>query len=175
MGNLPTSRTETLVAGAPISHNLLNEIQDVIVGGLRAAWKRSVWPMISSGAANVTEAANPAGGSLPPVRKFSAAGGIYLEIPYDEGDTVSSLSFQGYGDGAVDVTVDMVYGSGYSVAQLTLSSQLVITNAPATWTAYSLASFVPTLLSAGPLSIIITANAANFYFGRMLPTFSRPL
>lgn len=173
MGNLPTSRTETCITGAPVSPNLINEIEDCIIGTKRAAWKRSVWPNISSGAASVIEAANPGGGGLPPVRKINAAAGIYLEIPYDEGDTVSSLSFQGYGDGAVDVTVDMVYSSGYSVSQLTLSTQLVITNAPATWTAYSLASFVPTLLSAGPLSIIINTNAANFYFGRMLPTFSR--
>lgn len=173
MGNLPTSRTITLANGDPVPSNLLNEIQDQFVGHKRPAWKRSVWPNISSGAANVIEAANPAGGALPPVRKFTAAGSVYLEIPYDDGDTVTSLSFQGYGDGAVDVTVDMSYSSGYGVSQLTLSTQLVITNAAASWTAYSLANFIPTLLSSGPLSIVIGTNAANFYFGRMLPTFSR--
>lgn len=31
MGNLPTARTENCVAGAAVSHNLLNEIQDVLV------------------------------------------------------------------------------------------------------------------------------------------------
>lgn len=32
MGNLPTSRTENCIPGAPVSHNLMNEIQDNIVG-----------------------------------------------------------------------------------------------------------------------------------------------
>lgn len=31
MGNLPTARTETVVAGAAVSHNLINEIQDNII------------------------------------------------------------------------------------------------------------------------------------------------
>lgn len=32
MGNLPIARTENCVAGAPVSHNLINEIQDNIIG-----------------------------------------------------------------------------------------------------------------------------------------------
>lgn len=32
MGNLPVSRTENCVAGAPVNHNLINEIQDMFVG-----------------------------------------------------------------------------------------------------------------------------------------------
>lgn len=31
MGNLPTARTETCIAGAAVSHNLMNEIQDVLI------------------------------------------------------------------------------------------------------------------------------------------------
>lgn len=31
MGNLPVSRTENCVTGAPVNHNLINEIQDVLV------------------------------------------------------------------------------------------------------------------------------------------------
>lgn len=174
MGNLPISRTETAIAGAAVSHNLLNELQDNIIAHNRSPWRRSVWPSISSGAANIIEAGNPGGGGLPPVRKFNAAATAYFEIPYDEGDTITGLSFQGYGDAAVDVTVDMAYSSGMGVGQLTLSTQLVITNAAAAWTTYTLANFIATLLSTGPLSIIMTTNAANFYVARMLPTFSRP-
>lgn len=32
MGNLPVSRTENCVAGAPVNHNLINEIQDNLIG-----------------------------------------------------------------------------------------------------------------------------------------------
>lgn len=173
MGNLPTSRTETCIPGAPVNANLLNEIQDAIVAHSRDAWIRSLWPPISSGAASVIEAANPGGGGLPPVRKINAAAAVYLELQYDQGDIINGLSLQGYGDGAVDVTVQAVYSSGEGVGQLTLSTTLTITNAVAAWTTYSLASFIPTLLASGPLSLIINTSAANFYFGRVVPLFSR--
>lgn len=33
MGNLPNSRTDTFVAGDPVPPNILNELQDMIIGG----------------------------------------------------------------------------------------------------------------------------------------------
>jgi hypothetical protein len=175
MGNLPNSRTITINLGDQIPPGIINELQDQNIGAGRKQWSRSVWPRISFGAANVIEAINPASGAFPPVRKITGACTVYFEFDYDQGDVVTGFSFEAYGDGAVDVNqAQLAYGVGMGVGQGVISANLTITNVPAAWTTYTLTSVTPTTLGTGPLSLVLVVNAANFYFGRMIPVFIRP-
>lgn len=173
MGNLPTSRTENCVAGAPLSHNLINEIQDVIIAHSRASWTAPTWPIIRLGAASIIESADPDNAAHPPVRKFSGGATVIAEIPFTQGDRITAFTLELYGDGAVDATLQVLYGTR-SGGQVQIGTTNNITNVPASWATYAPTVFTPTDLAAnGQLSLSLTANAANLYFGYIWPVFER--
>jgi hypothetical protein len=102
MGNLPSARTENCVAGASVSHNLMNEIQDVIISehASRAADKTKSFTgtefRVQSGTATVNLIGDIAS---------TAACVLVANIPLAVGDTLKSVSVVfDSGTGTVDVT-----------------------------------------------------------------------
>lgn len=135
---------------------------------------RPVWPVVRFGASSQSEAADPvAGGGRTPVRRFNTGASVYAEIPFEEGSTITGFSMELVGDGAVDGSLEILYGTrGGGQFQIGLLTSF--TNVPASWGTYQTSAFLPTKLAGnGQLSLVLTANAQNLYWGYVWPVFSK--
>lgn len=176
MGNLPTSRTVTLVNGDAVPSNLLNEIQDQFVGAHRGAFKRSFFPnqigVGVGGSLAWTPAANPAqpGSALTAVLKapggFSGTSNLF-SVPYEIGETPVAFSAWVYGDGSAGVNTLQVR-MGYSPDPTTLPVNLGIASfasIPVGWNLYTVTNTVQVIPDGGMLTaqLVFVAGSANVY------------
>jgi hypothetical protein len=182
MGNLPTSRTVTINPGDPIPGTIINELQDMVVGGRRPSYTvkipfRSLVQTSSTGALTVVD--NPSGGTQPfQVVKFISPGslGCRIALPFTIGDTLTAFSMDVYGNGVVDSNADLEVRdqAGASVASLATVSSGAL---PASWSVISVAtsSTLPRVMLITDVLVIrpFTAAAGTLHYGHAYLTFRR--
>lgn len=104
MGNLPTSRTETCINGAPVGPNLINEIQDIFVADARRLFYRQIIPAGWRATGTPPTFVDNPSGTVVEVWKLPTAQTVRARIPYEVGDNIAVVDFEVYGDAAVDWT-----------------------------------------------------------------------
>lgn len=102
----------------------------------------------------------------------NAIGIRYIPIPLKAGDRVTDAQYSIYGDGAVDVTIEIVQYTGANVR--TVLGTVTKNNEAAAWTTYSLAVTDTTLSSNDQLVLEWTYSATNARLGGCSVTFTRP-
>lgn len=100
---LPTARTTTYAADAPIKSADLNALQDAVVGDLHGNTikHKAIRPVfISAGWATATD-----GGNL--VLASSGAGDAYVDLELEVGESLLSVTVALLGDGVADLDIDV--------------------------------------------------------------------
>lgn len=138
-----------------------------------ASFPRTFYPSFVFGAV-VAAAANPVGGLRPVCWQFTGAGTVFFSIPCSAGETITGFSYEAYGDGAADVTAGTVT---YSASMGTAGANLATwtdTNRAAAWGAVNVGTFTSQLIATGGvLTVSLLVNAANYYIGAFIATFTR--
>lgn len=165
MGNLPTARTETVVSGAAVSHNLLNEIQDVLVA--RNTFSRTFYPpiIVSVPGGIITGAPNPAGSSKAGVFKLTATGSTHFGIPFNPGEKLVGFSYSAYGDGVTDVDGLIAYCPDITT-DATILASWTDTNRAAAWGAPAIGTLTPQVLAAGGIlfAVLTVSTFSTAYY-----------
>lgn len=172
MGNLPGSRTENCVAGAPVNHNLINEIQDNIIAHNRAPFTRSFWPKILHVASGTWVLGDIGAATFAPyIKSTGAASQVLLEIPCEEGDRITGLSAEVFGNGVANAMFILYYGVGIgSESGLSTTNDLART---AAWANLPLAAVTPQVIATrGGLYLFVQADA-NYQVSKLHATFDR--
>lgn len=103
----------------------------------------------------------------------TASGAWYIPIQLPAGARVQSATIAGFGDGAVDVVVQINYISKSNV--LTTKATANITNAPAAWNDTTATPGAPSAMAAGDAcNIVVAPNATGFSFNNIRVSFDRP-
>lgn len=177
MGLLPAARTTTLVNGDPISPDLINEIEDMIVGNKRATYGRTFYPrFVIVGSWSAVAVIVTAGGFAHP--GFTSTAGSVLsvvEIPYIVGERITSLDLKVCGNGAADLSADVAYASTYLATDVSISipTLIVDSNRTAAWATFSI-PVTPTILTAGSsLTLQFFADQAGYTIGHITANFDR--
>lgn len=177
MGNLPNSRTLTINTGDPIPPEIINELQDMSIGGNRKLFTRTWWPVFVDGAAlsaNISYLqANPASGTFSAVNKTTGIFSGIAPICFDSGDILSRVDVEIYGDGSVDASLSVVYAPNMHTVAGVLSAFTPANNVPASWGVLFNTFPAQPLVDGAVARVIIAANAANLYFGPLRATFIR--
>lgn len=197
MGLLPGARTVTLTPDDPIPAELLNELQDVPRFGAKASnpnrWLPNIWLPNGGGAVAPTCVSNPQGGQ-PGFPVWRLLSDTFFPSPYDTmipfspGDRIKALSFDIYGDAAVDITgVTLHYYSQSDAAgsHATLLGVLAVamSNVAATWATLTVtidagAADAVLLASTGllRLEVVLDFGAVHsLYVGHVTASFDRPM
>lgn len=175
MGNLPKSRTNTVDDSDPVPSALLDELQDQFVGDTRTDFYRSGLPFCwvsTAGAPTIVQ--NPAG-IFQPVWHIPSGALVEASIPFfDGGDTINNAYLDLYGNGAVDVVVNIQYSSDLIPTSNTVitTGAININNVPAAWTRYDLDAlgvFVPTrLVTGGYLRLALNVSGGDLHLGQVI-------
>lgn len=183
MGNLPDSRTITINTGDPIPANLINEIQDQFAGDRRKQFKRPIaiteWEFTGPAP---TKVVNPSA-TGPSLLVWRLVGGeVYKSriTGWEDGDILTAISFESYGDGAVDVTVDIkLHDLGLGDATGVVIASQTRNNDTAAWAERTITgSGLPRALT-GPTAVLfaelsLSENNANLYHvGNFVLTMKR--
>lgn len=171
---LPTSRNTNYSPGATaVKAADLNDLQDAIIGSKRKPFVRSFWPkIIADGllAAGFTKTSGP--GFNPYIKSAANNSQAYIEIPCEEGDRITGLSIEAFGDGAVDCDHTVFYGVGMNAfGNIAIVTD---TNRAAAWGNFVITPLTATVIGArGGLFLLSQSNAANYQIGLMHATFDR--
>ncbi|HEX6022567.1 MAG TPA: hypothetical protein VFZ00_11270 [Solirubrobacter sp.] len=174
MGNLPSSRTETCINGAPVNPNLINEIQDNIIGGNRAPFVRSIWPVILS-LPSGTWAKGDTGATLftPYIQCGGANNQVVLEIPCEKGETITSLTADVFGPGGVQTTSYTLYYSPSGIGSEVSIGGLNDVNRAAAWGTFTIQGGMSQLIGAGGALYLFAQGQTGYRISKMHGTFSR--
>ncbi len=180
MGNLPTSRTTTHIVGDPVDPNLIDEIQDAIIGSKRKPFIRRFFPRFTvPGPAWGAPASVVAGGlSFAGVTStgISATPGR-IEIPHEVGDRLIGLSWQACGNGVADIVIDAMYSPTYlsPPSPPLLGTLTDLNRSGAAWSTATMVIGTPTVVVDGSnMEILVLAQgAAGYTIGMMSGTFDR--
>jgi hypothetical protein len=172
MGLLPNARTTTLVNGDPISPDLLNEIQDNIIGAKRRAFVRRFYPYFFVAGSWTTQSTAAGSPNRPGITTAGVTAGLFA-IPYEVGDRLTALTFQGCGNGVTDVNFSLIYAADYVAATATIGSA-VETNRPVAWATvnFSLTS-TPVMVDGDTLYVVAAPSASGYTIGQVSATFDR--
>lgn len=180
MGNLPTARTENCIAGASVSHNLINEIQDNIIGHKRPTFVRTFYPKFTN-ASGFAAGVNPVNATFP--LSYNSAGAVanaQFDIEFEDGDRLTNLLYQAAGNGTTDLTFGGIfYAATMGVAPTQLTSWTDV-NRAAAWGTVDIGAIgtgpvlSPQVLSAGAsLTVQLVTNAAGYSIGTFWAVFDR--
>lgn len=190
LGNLPVSRTLTLTPSDPIPSSLINEIQDNIIGGKRSQFIRVIQPSFDvENTANFEWEVKTINGHLKTVYTSANSGAGVMYIPFDDGDRIIGVQFDGRGDGIVDISAQASWSGPLTTnpgANMLVIGALSVTessNIPLAAQLYGLFApggtpadgpFTPKVLSAGDLlAFALTTNGAGLSLGPMRFIFDR--
>lgn len=175
MGNLPVLRTVTLSPGDAVPSNLLNEIQDVLVGTLRSSWSRPRHPRFTIvGSWGTPALVTDSLGKVLVASTTTGSSQGYIEIPFDEGDRITGITIQALGNGTADVLYDVLAGTISGGLVSIASGGITDTNRSNTWGTVSGFSITPTILLAGnTLYIQAIPNASGYSVATVVPVFDR--
>lgn len=174
MGSLPTSRTITINTGDPIPANLLNEIQDNIVGDFHGN-KTEVLAGFDFCVQSGTAVISTSGA----ITVNSAGGLIMVRLPLRTGDRLRSVLLTIVGDGAVDAAfaIKKVAASG-TTTTIASGSFTDVSGAGVVGTGPDVTGLPDsdTKLTAGQFFFFqLAPNAANFSANNVAVTFDRPV
>lgn len=162
--NLPTSRSYTLTAADDVPSELLNELQDAIIGKKFKSTPRNFHPVPMPGSAYTLSGEG--------YIESSALGGARIPIPVEEGERITAITIKAYGNGVVDVTYELRLLANDNVTS-TLLGSITDNNRAAAWGEVTFA-VTPTIIGAGEsLSLTAAPNAAGARLGRIKATFDR--
>lgn len=184
MGNLPVSRTETLVPGDGVPSNLLNEIQDqfvalnlLLTGAAQANWT-TVFSVTDNlaGIDGICTTASFTYGSHGQIQSTATSNVTFLwRLPFSAGDKITGLTLARLGTGGGDFTATV-----RKITSTDGSSSLgsaTVTGAAASWIDTSI-TITPTTLVAGEiliLEVVVTAaGASTLAVNHVRPGRSRP-
>jgi hypothetical protein len=104
----------------------------------------------------------------------SASSGFWvIPVPLTTGDRVQAVTFAGFGDGAVDVTVNVNYIAKTSASST--KATITITNSPAGFNDSTATVGAPVALAAGEVCVIaVNPNATGFVFNNFRVVYDRP-
>lgn len=170
---LPNSRNTTYGPASPVESADLDDIQDCIVGSKRKSTPRTFFPTLLDGP-NWTKVFG-AGTSY-----YVAAGGVltaWFSVPVDEGDRVTDLLINAYGDGAVDATIAAWYFDAAQVGHLIAT--VTDLDRAAAWGFVSLAADIVTpwanhtFVAGESLMIGVSPTGANYRLGNCKLIYDR--
>lgn len=151
MGNLPVSRTENCIAGAAVSHNLINEIQDCIVGGLRPN-QPLVLSAIQGNASSGWSFGSAGIGALPSATCTVAGTVLPVWFPLCEGEQIDSVTFRAYGNGTTSTLIARVKVSDGSDTVTTIGTRTLAAGGgglTAAYQTFTVTGLTPTVIPAG--------------------------
>lgn len=175
MGNLPNSRSKTYVDGDPVDPQILDELQDVNIGAKRKPFSRPRGPRFTvqgtwSAPAVVNDGLTKA---LVASTSVGASTG-FLEIPFDDGDRITGVTFQVCGNGVTDTIFDLFLGTTAGGLISIASGGITDTNRTNAWATLSTLVVTPTVLTTGnTLYVQAIANASGYSIAQLVPTFDR--
>lgn len=182
--NLPVDRDVTLGPNDAWPSPVGNNVQDAIKFHWRKPWTRQVFPVpmriVGPGTWAVVD--NPALVTfLPPWQSAGGATEMLFSLPSEQGDRLTKVAWEMYGDGAVDLLdVEVVYWTDtHSIKNIIWNSSGAVLNIPAAWTPFDTTTGVPFSPPAGGLpasglyTVKLHVSAANFCFGIVTATYDR--
>ncbi len=113
MGLLPGARTKTYVDSDAIDPQILDELQDQIIGAKRPGFARpQAMPFTVSGGVWAAPVIVTDGGGVPRIASASTGNGSgYINLPFHEGDRIVSLTARVCGNGVADVSFDVSFST----------------------------------------------------------------
>lgn len=178
MGTLPNSRTTTIVDGDPISGNLIDEIQDCIIGLRRKAYSRVFYPspLIVSGGP-FTCVANPVNPAWPPAWKAAALGSMFATVPVESGEIITGIDLDSYSPGVGDIKVTLTYSTTMGAGSPVIGAAPVAQATPAGgWNRYAfpIVIAIPHVVADGESILAeISTGTANQHFGPLILRLAR--
>jgi hypothetical protein len=169
---LPNSR-ETLPngPGSIVPAATILAIEDSIIGHKRPSFVRPFWPKaIHLGGWTTTTT-----GTTIPVITSSVSGIAWIEIPCEEGDRITGVTVEAFGNGTADTQFNVQYATSVSgVNSPTLLAAMVDSNRAAAWGVVALTPFTPQVIGAGgSLLLSCQANATGYLVALGHATFDR--
>lgn len=160
---LPTSRNETATNATPVNPNLINDIQDCVIGKKCPSSART-----TLGIAGV-------GWSAPAGQVYALSTGpgtLLVPLPSETGDRITGLVLAAFGDGAVDVTYNLKKIGPTMAGPVTIGA-IVDNNRAAAWGDVALV-VTPAVMGVGEtLYLEAIASAANARVGVIRQTYDR--
>lgn len=175
MGNLPVSRTVTLIPGDGVPANLLDEIQDSVIGAKRSSWSRPRSPRFTiQGSWGTPALVTDSLGKVLVASTTTGSSQGYIEIPFDQGDRITGLTLQALGNGTADVIYDVLIGTISGGLVTIAGGGITDTNRTNTWGTISGFTITPSILVAGnTLYIQAIPNASGYSIATIIPVFDR--
>lgn len=163
---LPTSRDETCTPAAQVSSNLLNRIQDQIIGNKKPSTTKMLAPKIVNMGSTWTTP------GVDTVQSASAQE-AFFDVPSEVGDRITGLEVTAQGNGVVDATITLYYVNAGMVP--TSMGALVDTNRAAAWgQAVVTPNITPHTMAVGErLRLSVNPNAAAYQVGTIRLIYDR--
>ena len=164
---LPTSRDITLTSASPAPSNLLNKLQDMVIGNKKPSTTRQSMPFFGSGKTGTWN-------ELSNYVQSTIAAGFQMPLLMEAGDRLTAVTIAAYGDGAVDCAFSL-FAITPANAVTTLVNAQQDTNRAAAWGDVSLVLSPSTYVMGAGEALILTigANAANYRVGPIRWTYDR--
>lgn len=176
MGNLPFTRTISLITGDTMPPPLVDELQDQFVNDRRTHFKRQYFPQCwaSSGASSIVST-DPIG--VPVWALVGTSGTLFTaRLTFEPGETFESLEVDLAGDGAVDWAGNLWFSvdvNGTSTGFIATNGAGV-TNEPNAWRADATFTNTPTSLTdGGVLYLQLTISGGTLRVGNVTLGLSR--
>lgn len=185
MGNLPNSRSKTYVDGDPVDPQILNEVQDQVVGAKRSEWPGyvTVIPYFVSIASGTPSWALPPAGVSVYCQSTNATNQAWFKLETEGGDQLRGIRFDAFGASSGTLQVQVFYGT---VAAGVGSGAFIGTQAipNGVWTSYRADAanafggsnfFVqPTLDDTNIAVVEFVASTVGVRIGNIRPILGRP-
>lgn len=174
MGLLPKARTVTINPGDSIPGSIINELEDMIIGGKKNSFTRRYYPkfVVQGGWA---AGALVTAGIIFPGYTSTGVTPAYVEIPYEVGDHLIAMTFQACGNGVVDLQVDLNLFGSYGAGSLSLGNLTDTNRAGGAWSTATVAvdTARPAMVEGGLAQMVLTASAAGYTIAQVSATFER--
>ena len=160
----------------PVYASYFSSVSAIWISPSLTTFSRVIWPhFVGQSGGQFELVGNPANAlAFSLVQRSTAATFAFYFVPFEDGDRITGLAFEGYGDGSVDAVVEMAYAPN-AHAPLSSLGSVSINNAPAAWTPYSIPSFTQQTLGSGAVLMgDFKPNAANLAIGPVTVRFTRP-
>lgn len=160
---LPTSRNETCTNASPVNPNLINDLQDCVVGKKCGP---TVRPQLALGGV---------GWSAPAGQLYllsTGPGTAIIPLYTETGDRITGLTLAAFGDGAVDV-VYTLKKIGPTMAGAVSLGTIADNNRAAAWGDVVIAVAASIMGAGEALYLEAVASAANARLGVIRQTYDR--
>lgn len=173
--DLLTGQAQSIFTGVTLAGDL------TVNGLIKRTWTRTFFPQWIQGLVGWTPAVITVGSAT---KRFWRSNASFttssFDVPFEDGDRITGISFEAVGDGAVDSTWTVLWSAALGTAAETELGSITVTNHPTAATLVTVAgpggtgTFTAKTLAAGDqLTVVATPNALALAVGPMRATFSR--